>query len=100
MLEPGFVRTTRPATKTLPPNPALLTVTWVPTGPAVGLKLLMAFGGTVKVALLLADPFIQTVAEPVVMVAGASATIWVSLQVLTVAPPPLMITWLFELWVG
>jgi len=64
-------------TAVAPVNPLPEMITWVPTGPWVGLKPVMA-GVTVKLVVLVAvPPGPVTVIGPVVAPAGTVAVIWV-----------------------
>lgn len=75
------------------PKFAPLTVTTVPTGPEVGLMLLMLGGGvTVNGRPLLATPLTVTTTLPVVAPAGTGASMLVALQFVGVATVPLNVT--------
>src|SRR4029077_17848732 len=68
-------------------------VTEVPTGPEVGLKLvIVGVGSTVNVIPLLATPFTVTTTGPVVAPLGTGTTIDVALQLVGVAGVPLNAT--------
>src|SRR6267143_4247231 len=68
-------------------------VTEVPTGPAVGLRLVIAGAAvTVKRTPLLATPLIETITFPVVAPAGTGTRICVSLQLFVLAATPLNVT--------
>jgi hypothetical protein len=64
-------------TDVVPVKLAPLIVTLVPTGPLVGVKLVI-LGATVKVARLVPVPaWVVTLIAPVVALAGTVAVIWV-----------------------
>ena len=69
-------------------------VTGLPTGPEVGLRLLMLGGGgvTVKLTPLLASPATVTTTAPLAAPAGAGTTMLVALQLVGVATTPLNVT--------
>jgi hypothetical protein len=75
-------------------------VTELPTGPEVGLKLVMlGAASTVKLIPLLATPDTATTTLPVVAPAGTGATMLVALQLVGVATVPLNVTVLVP-WVA
>src|SRR5438128_12569046 len=72
------------------PKPLPLICTWVPTGPLVGDKLAtIGLGKLNSTSWLLATPLTVTFTAPVVVPEAIVATIWVSLQLFTVAVVPL-----------
>jgi hypothetical protein len=77
----------------VPPKLTPLMVTEVPTGPPVGLTVLMVGAVvTVKRTLLLATPLMETTTLPVVAPAGTGTRICVSLQLFVLAATPLNVT--------
>jgi hypothetical protein len=68
-------------------------VTDAPTGPEIGLRVLIAgFGRTVKLTPLLATPPTFTITLPVVAPLGTLAVMLVALQLVAVAAVPLNAT--------
>src|SRR6266849_4925670 len=85
----------------LAPKLAPAIITEVPTGPEIGLRLVMVGGGvTVKSTLLLSKPPTVTTTFPVVAPAGTAATMLVALQLDTVVTGvPLNVT-VLPLWLA
>jgi hypothetical protein len=72
------------------PNPLPLICTWVPMGPDEGDSNVMTGLAVVNITSALLLPIYPPIfTGPLVALAGTVATIWVSLQLVTVAPTPL-----------